>query len=325
MFNFFNQPTINRVFAQTLPHVPCEILTEFANEFNLELENVLSKINSRYITQRICFLIDRLSMVNNVFIDERGCIKAFLGFCNDDNECTIIRDAHLDLYLYQAYECMYNFYNKTKYSDDDDLFSFLDTISYFSDNGEKRMILHVSDTNVVKEVVRNLGASGYKRCNESKSDKYFSLEKSNYMIIDDIGNSFDKFNNITGINPTKLYNEVFNKEYRLIDKELYAPYSKNKNLYCVLYANNNYIRVLRWNPANHDSNSIYDSKVYELGFVLMDDGKILYDNMIESGNYLLFGLVNDNSIKIIGGYEEFSKNGCLKDYILPHFIAKKIL
>lgn len=79
---------------------------------------------------------------------------------------------------------------------------------------------------------------------------------SSLSRFDDIGKPFCSFDDIKSLKVIDLPENLRKVSYTLVGKHYYAPYSTNKEIYCVLFAQSNNehdekaIKVLRWFPKS---------------------------------------------------------------------------
>lgn len=79
---------------------------------------------------------------------------------------------------------------------------------------------------------------------------------SSLSRFDDIGKPFCSFDDIKSLKVIDLPENLRKVSYALVGKHYYAPYSTNKEIYCVLFAQSNNehnekaIKVLRWFPKS---------------------------------------------------------------------------
>ncbi len=191
-------------------------------------------------------------------------------------------------------------------------------------------------------------------------------------IEDDLGLPVYDFPDVKILRRIEIPSTILNIRYPLVGKNHYAPYSTNKDCYCVLFAelDNQYdkkaIKVLRWIPTTKNkliqeikelktlktdlssnkvklkqskeglSNSkgeneweedvqkrikIIESKIskktaniesgnhfYELGYISRTYNPDLHTIMVNGDSRILFAKIENNFIKLIGGYESFLHN-----------------
>jgi hypothetical protein len=141
-------------------------------------------------------------------------------------------------------------------------------------------------------------------------------------VNDDLGKIVSGFTDINCLKLVDIPYRLTEKDYTLVGKQFYAPYSTDKETYCVLYAqlNNQYdtnaIQVLRWIPENKgkeadqllglspDGGDVF----FELGHIARTENSELHSFMVENDSRLLFGKRTGNKIRILGGAKIFETN-----------------
>lgn len=159
----------------------------------------------------------------------------------------------------------------------------------------------------------------------------YSLEKDSifFPIKDEVGcpfTSLEKIEELCLIDVPQRFSSV---QYTLVGKQYYAPYSTDKESYCVLYAEKenehdcNAIRVLRWFPVSRQcaldaifKDINWGDIFYELGYISRHENAELHSFMLSSNSPLLFAKKNGDKISIIGGVKiffsyDFSYPACL--------------
>lgn len=82
-------------------------------------------------------------------------------------------------------------------------------------------------------------------------------------VNDDIGLPYLSFPDIEGLQAVKMPKALKSKTYSLVGKQYYAPFSTNREGYCVLFAqkdneyDSNAIKVFRWFPENRNKANEY--------------------------------------------------------------------
>ena len=115
-------------------------------------------------------------------------------------------------------------------------------------------------------------------------------------------------------------------------KQYYAPYSTDKESYCVLYAEKdnehdcNAIKVLRWFPVSRQcaldagffEEVNWGDVFYELGYISRHENAELHSFMLSNKSPLLFAKKLGDKISIIGGAKIFFSN----DFSYPACLLK---
>lgn len=248
------------------------------------------KINDE-VDKKIYFILDEISYKNESYIDEFGNINFFIAFSENENECIVVRDLTVTLLIKYTHECL------------------------------------------CKETINE--TLDFLLCKKNKKLKldnisYF-LEPEEFKLTDDLGKKFINFEKTMELDVCKISDKLLQTEYKLVGTTYYAPYTKKSNIYCILYAEldnifDQYaIKVLRWIPTRRDESNIKFLYAHELGYISKDENKLLHSEMVSRNNRILIGYVeNSFLIKILGGYEVFNLDGCLKDFVLPCFISNYI-
>lgn len=145
--------------------------------------------------------------------------------------------------------------------------------------------------------------------------------QSSYLInqIDDIGLPVYNFPDISSIKIIDIPNKFIKKTYTLVGQQYYAPYTRSKELYCVLFAeldneyDNKAIKVLRWLPVKKkteidqllnlapNGGDIF----FEMGYVSRQENNELHTFMTDNNSRLLFAKCNGGQITILGGVKIF--------------------
>ena len=138
---------------------------------------------------------------------------------------------------------------------------------------------------------------------------------------DEIGYPYFKFPDIDYLSVKDISSDILDRTYKLTDQKDYAPYSKQNNIKCVLFAqlndksNSNAVKVLRWFPSKKGAelDQLLESTkrgdiFFELGYVASPDNAALHAYMVSNHSRLLFGEVIDNHIIIHGGVKIFQTN-----------------
>jgi len=144
----------------------------------------------------------------------------------------------------------------------------------------------------------------------------FSYSKLNaHKIIEDLGELAFDFEGIYAIKGLPNKTLVSDREYTLVCKNQYAPYTNTDYCHCILFAqeynfDDEYaIEVKKWFPyrnctPHHDG-------IYKCGYISKEENKLLHDIMLKNQCQVLFGTIRNNKISINGGVE------ILKDIIHP--------
>ena len=158
------------------------------------------------------------------------------------------------------------------------------------------------------------------------------FEDNTFNACDDIGKPYYEFPDIQCLKQVDIPNEFLERQYSLVGKQFYAPYTTGNTYHCVLFAelNNQYddnaIKVLRWFPItrqewddnvlleNIDSSDIF----YELGHISRQENQELHNFMVSNNTRLLFAKAKEDKISIIGGVKIFFEN----DYNYPVSLFK---
>lgn len=139
-----------------------------------------------------------------------------------------------------------------------------------------------------------------------------------YPIKDEVGcpfTSLEKIEELCLIDVPQRFSSV---QYTLVGKQYYAPYSTDKESYCVLYAEKdnehdcNAIKVLRWFPVSRQCalDAIFEDTnwgdiFYELGYISRHENAELHSFMQSSNSPLLFAKKLGDKISIMGGVKIF--------------------
>ena len=165
--------------------------------------------------------------------------------------------------------------------------------------------------------------------------KAYSLTEKDsifYPIKDEIGcpfTSLEKIEELCLIDVPQRFSSV---QYTLVGKQYYAPYSTDKESYCVLYAEKdnehdcNAIKVLRWFPVSRQCalDASFFEEVnwgdvfYELGYISTHENAELHSFMLSNKSPLLFAKKLGDKISIIGGAKIFFSN----DFSYPACLLK---
>ena len=153
-----------------------------------------------------------------------------------------------------------------------------------------------------------------------------------YPIKDEVGcpfTSLEKIEELCLIDVPQRFSSV---QYTLVGKQYYAPYSTDKESYCVLYAEKdnehdcNAIKVLRWFPVSRQCalDECFFEEVnwgdvfYELGYISRHENAELHSFMLSNKSPLLFAKKLGDKISIIGGAKIFFSN----DFSYPACLLK---
>ena len=165
--------------------------------------------------------------------------------------------------------------------------------------------------------------------------KAYSLTEKDsifYPIKDEIGcpfTSLEKIEELCLIDVPQRFSSV---QYTLVGKQYYAPYSTDKESYCVLYAEKdnehdcNAIKVLRWFPVSRQcaldagffEEVNWGDVFYELGYISRHENAELHSFMLSNKSPLLFAKKLGDKISIIGGAKIFFSN----DFSYPACLLK---
>lgn len=148
------------------------------------------------------------------------------------------------------------------------------------------------------------------------------LVKSNSFKLDDLGNPVYEFPDIDCISIIDIPNNFLKRNYTLVGKQYYAPYSIDNEVYCVLFAeidniyDSHAIKVLRWLPAKKgveidqliglapDGGDVF----FEMGYISRQENSELHTFMSENDSRILFGKIKDSQITLLGGVKIFLSN-----------------
>ena len=153
-----------------------------------------------------------------------------------------------------------------------------------------------------------------------------------YPIKDEVRcpfTSLEKIEELCLIDVPERFSSV---QYTLVGKQYYAPYSTDKESYCVLYAEKdnehdcNAIKVLRWFPVSRQCalDACFFEEVnwgdvfYELGYISRHENAELHSFMLSNKSPLLFAKKLGDKISIIGGAKIFFSN----DFSYPACLLK---
>lgn len=152
-----------------------------------------------------------------------------------------------------------------------------------------------------------------------------------FYPIDEIGCPYTSFDEIEELHLIDVPQNLSSVQYTLVGKDYYAPYSTDKEAFCVLYAMKynefdcNAIKVLRWFPvsrqcvldATHEDVNWGDI-FYELGYISRHENAELHSFMLSNKSPLLFAKKLGDKISIIGGAKIFFSN----DFSYPACLLK---
>lgn len=141
-------------------------------------------------------------------------------------------------------------------------------------------------------------------------------------ISDDFGNIVYNFPDIDCLKVIDIPETYIERDYTLVGKQFYAPYTTNKESDCVLFAqlNNEHddhaIKVLRWVPSKKgvEIEQILGMKpdggdvFFEMGYISRTENTELHAFMVNNKSRLLFGKKVDDKITIVGGVKIFESN-----------------
>ena len=142
------------------------------------------------------------------------------------------------------------------------------------------------------------------------------------LIRDDFGKPFFKFPDIEHLSISDISSSITANNYTLVGKQYYAPFTKETEVNCVLFAqldneyDKNAIKVLRWLPSKKgiELDQVLGIEpnggdvFFELGHVSRQENGILHSYMVQNDARLLFGVISDNQIRISGGIKLFQAN-----------------
>lgn len=140
--------------------------------------------------------------------------------------------------------------------------------------------------------------------------------------IDDLGPLVYGFQDIQKLQLVDVPDTLKKVQYKLVDKQYYAPLTTDKEIHCALFAetNNsndpNAVKVLRWLPGIKGKETEPVTRFsqnggdyfFELGYVAREENLILHKFMCENDSRLLFGRIRQDKITIDGGIKMFQSN-----------------
>lgn len=146
--------------------------------------------------------------------------------------------------------------------------------------------------------------------------------ESSCFKLDDLGKPVYEFPDIDCISIIDIPDHLLKKDYTLVGKQYYAPYSIDKDIHCVLFAeigniyDSQAIKVLRWLPVRKEA--VIDQLLglednggdvfFELGYISRQENSELYTFMTENNSRILFGQISNNKITLLGGVKIFLSN-----------------
>lgn len=153
---------------------------------------------------------------------------------------------------------------------------------------------------------------------DSKKMTFAPLEK----MLDDIGLPYSNFSDIDFLSLSDVPSELCSRNYSLVGKQHYAPYTTDKDCHCVLFAqqdneyDTNAIKVLRWFPVKKgiEVDQLLGFQehggdlFFEMGYISREENAELHDFMMNSNSRILFGKSVDNKVSITGGVKQFMDN-----------------
>ena len=152
-----------------------------------------------------------------------------------------------------------------------------------------------------------------------------------YPIKDEVGYPFTSLEKIEELCLIDVPQRFSSVQYTLVGKQYYAPYSTDKESYCVLYAEKdneqdcNAIKVLRWFPVSRQcvldatfEDVNWGDIFYELGYISRHENAELHSFMLSNKSPLLFAKKLGDKISIIGGAKIFFSN----DFSYPACLLK---
>lgn len=147
------------------------------------------------------------------------------------------------------------------------------------------------------------------------------LDFDAFFKLDDLGKPVYEFPDIDYLSIIDIPVNFLSKNYTLVGKQYYAPYTTDDEVYCVLFAemDNIYdeyaIKVLRWLPTNKEIESeqledtiLYGDVFFEMGYISQAQNSVLHSFMKLNYSRLLFGKIKCNQITLIGGIKMFLFN-----------------
>lgn len=161
---------------------------------------------------------------------------------------------------------------------------------------------------------------------KSLSPRRYLFNNSLVSCTDDLGKRLSNYETLDNLKDIDIPDDIISTNYGISGVQFYAPYSID-TIDCILFAqeNNEYdsnaIQIRRWFPIekNNINRSTPFFYTYEYGYISRMNNRELHSFMMKNSR-ILFGIVNENKVRILGGVEVFKNE--LANYFVPPFILE---
>lgn len=150
----------------------------------------------------------------------------------------------------------------------------------------------------------------------------FELE-DNIDIVEDFGEAIYEFPKGYKLGKKKIAEKLLSVSYGIAGANHYSTTPVKDGTLCVLMVENDNqyddhaILILRWVPVlKSEIGNAYVHPLYKMAHISRSDNHELYEEMIKTGNHILFGTVVHGRISILGNAKALDSQS-LNDYILP--------
>lgn len=145
----------------------------------------------------------------------------------------------------------------------------------------------------------------------------------NIDIAEDFGEAIDEFPKGYQLGEKKIAEQLLSMSYGIAGANHYSTTPIKDGTLCILMVENDNpyddhaILLLRWVPVlKSEIWNAYVHPLYKMAHISRSDNHELYEEMIKTGNHILFGTVVDGRISILGNIKALDSKP-LSDYILP--------
>ena len=152
--------------------------------------------------------------------------------------------------------------------------------------------------------------------------KTFELVKD-ITIAEDFGEAITKFPKSHRLVRKPLSKKILTARYGIADANHFSTLPVKDGTLCVLMVENDNphddhaILLLRWVPVlKSEIGNAYIHPLYKMAHIRPSDNHELFEEMVKTGNRILFGKVEGGTISILGNISALDK-GPLADYVLP--------
>ena len=181
------------------------------------------------------------------------------------------------------------------------------------------------------DLIRQLSKMGDKLILRPSPKAGLTFEIDNNMkIAEDFGEAVTSFQDGLRLGCNPLSEKILTARYAIAGASHYSTMPVKDGTLCVLVteSDNPYddhaILLLRWVPCmKSEFGNAYLHPLYKMAYISRCDNRDLHEEMVRTGNHILFGRVEKATVSILGNATALDKQP-IADYVLPYSLFNSL-